>query len=246
MRTILGILALALACLSPAQYVDYGMQSGFNLQTPWATLFQGQMSPWQGPGTHVIQSQAQWETYWRRLNSGFSGFSAVPMVADWNEHQVIAIHAGPRPSAGYSIFVETVVPYSQNLWQVLFDIVAPPYGSINASVMTSPYVVIRVPRWIGVPVFVQSPYQYNYPWQGVGCGQSPCTCGRCSRPVYMVGGSGYLIPYANTGKGKKCCGCTTCKCTVCTCSTIWMVGGGGVLIPYVPLGQKPPATCPTK
>jgi hypothetical protein len=84
--------------------------------------------------------QQSFEKLWRRVG----GNSDWPPI-DFKKEAAIVITAGVKPTSGYSIKVNRVAKKDGAL-VVDAQVVGPPAGSVNAAVITSPYLVIAVPK----------------------------------------------------------------------------------------------------
>ena len=92
--------------------------------------------------THLsfARDSHSFERLWRNI----SGKSDWPPI-DFKKEGAIIITAGRKPTAGYSIKVNGITKVKGAL-VVDAEVVSPPAGSFNAEVLTSPYVVVAVPK----------------------------------------------------------------------------------------------------
>jgi protease stability complex PrcB-like protein len=104
------------------------------------TLAHGPQSGITAPRQVVVTSEADWEKLWAEHAAG-RGRPAV----DFNREIVAAIFMGGRPTAGYDIDVTavrrdgdgTIVEYRER---------TPPPDAITAQVLTSPFVIVALPK----------------------------------------------------------------------------------------------------
>ena len=85
------------------------------------------------PGVTVINDEAEWKR-----------FTAAPSKdVDFAKQTVIAVYAGEKSTAGYTVRV-TGVEKSGSGCVVQHEVVPPPKNAMLAQVITYPYVVVRV------------------------------------------------------------------------------------------------------
>ena len=122
-----------------------GAQFGQSFQAPvkYRTFDSGTSSAIQHRGLRTINNEAEFQTYWAQ----HSGSAAnAPRGIEWGKELLIAINLGSRPSSGYAVYVETIARPTPNDLVVRYVESQPPKGSINAAVMTSPWVLVRMER----------------------------------------------------------------------------------------------------
>lgn len=155
-----------------------GAQWGQSFQTPikWRTFDSGTTSRIQARSMRVLNNEAEFQTYWAQHTGSAAD---APKGVEWGKELLIAIHSGVKTSGGYTVYVETMDRPTPNDIVVKFVEVKPPAGSVNITLMTSPWVLVRMERAGGNIRFqgrevtgriIQSP-----PPQ-CGC---KCACGRC-------------------------------------------------------------------
>lgn len=87
---------------------------------------------------------------WTKFLSESLGFAGTAPGVDFRSHQVVAIFAGQKPTAGYSVQVQKVSDDSQpgqpSRGTVHYRIIAPPPDAFLAQVLTYPFVLIRVEK----------------------------------------------------------------------------------------------------
>jgi len=84
------------------------------------------------PALAVIRSQQEW-----------SRFAGAPPQVDFGGNTVIAVFAGQRPTAGWSVRV-TEVEKTGGACVVRYEVKGPPRGAMTAQVITHPFAVVLV------------------------------------------------------------------------------------------------------
>lgn len=90
----------------------------------------------------VLQTEGQFQIYWKAL----TGEGNAPREINWSKEFLIAINLGQRSSSGYKVFVESIERVRGNPQVNIVEIA--PNGPAG-SVMTSPWIIIRVNRTPG-------------------------------------------------------------------------------------------------
>lgn len=137
LRGFLGAMAAILVATAVAQF-GYGLQ-GVN----YRTFDSGVISRITTPRQQVINNEAELQSYW--LQHTGSALSA-PRGIEWGKELLLAIHVGSRPSSGYQVYVESISRPTPNDLVVRYVESQPPKGMLNAAMMTSPWVLVRVER----------------------------------------------------------------------------------------------------
>lgn len=156
-----------------------GAQLGQSFQAPlkWRTFDSGSSSGIQHRALQVLNNEAEFQTYWAK----HAGSPAnAPRGIEWGKELLIAINVGSKPSSGYAVYVETIDRPTPNDLVVKYVETKPPTGSINASVMTSPWVLVRMERAGGNIRFqgrVATARVIQVTPPQCGC---KCACGKCS------------------------------------------------------------------
>ncbi|MBL8087404.1 MAG: protease complex subunit PrcB family protein [Chthonomonas sp.] len=114
----------------------------------WSTYSSGTQCNATKYSAVALATEGDFQRYWQQNLQG-----CAPTDVDWNTEQIFAIHLGRRTSGGYRVFVQSIELEQNTLW-VRYVEETPARGSATASVMTSPYVLIRIKRTSGVPRFV--------------------------------------------------------------------------------------------
>lgn len=99
------------------------------------------------PKQAVARTAAEWTTLWRQ----HAGDKALPAV-DFAKHTVVAVFLGSRSSAGFAADVTGVRPVTGGVvveWQER----RPERGQVSAQVLTSPAVIVTIPKVAGAITF---------------------------------------------------------------------------------------------
>ncbi len=97
----------------------------------------------------VMQTQGAFDTYWREL----TGERTAPRDVDFTKELLIAVQLGQRSSGGYKAMIRSIERTKPNEITVSYEERKPAPGSISATVITSPYEIVRVERKTAVGVF---------------------------------------------------------------------------------------------
>ncbi len=142
----------------------------------------------------VITSQDQFQQYWKE-STGRDGREA-PTDVDFRTEQLVAFHLGHRPTTGYTVIIKSVDRVNPGTVKVTARETRPSPESMQAQHVTSPFVIIRMPRLpvdftfaleqVDAPgqIFVPAPFPIDptYPPAcncACGCSQTGiCNCGR--------------------------------------------------------------------
>lgn len=121
-----------------------------NLGVVWRSYKAGQSSVTQTADERVIQSQGAFDTYWKELTGDVNS----PRDVDFSKEFLIAVRLGRRTSGGYRAVIRAVERTLPNTIEVRYDERKPAPGSLNASVMTCPWEIVRVERKTAAGAFV--------------------------------------------------------------------------------------------
>jgi len=110
----------------------------------YEVLLAGSQSGEHEPGATLIASAEEWERYWSR-HAGWRIPPAPLPAVDFGVHCVIAIHAGDRPTAGWTLEARSVKQVDGQL-RVQAELRAPPTDGLLPQVVTQPYQILLVPR----------------------------------------------------------------------------------------------------
>jgi hypothetical protein len=108
--------------------------------SPVHVISREMMSMVEEPKQTVARSAAEWDSLWRQ----HAGDKPAPAV-DFTTRTVVAIFLGTRSSAGYSADVTGVRPGDGGViveWQER----RPEKGQVAAQVLTSPAVIVSIPK----------------------------------------------------------------------------------------------------
>ena len=108
-----------------------------------ATVAQGPMSGVVDPREVVVRSSSEWEALWK----SHAGPQPAPAV-DFSSNMVTAVFLGTRPTGGYR--VEILSTHLENDALVIeYAERAPNADAIVAPVLTSPFHIVKLPRFSG-------------------------------------------------------------------------------------------------
>jgi PrcB C-terminal len=107
----------------------------------FTTLAQGAQSGITEPRQVVVRTSAEWQALWKEHDS-----QAAPTV-DFSRSIVVGVFLGTRPTAGYGVTIASIgakpggaiVEYLER---------RPTPGRMTAQVITSPFILVTVPREI--------------------------------------------------------------------------------------------------
>jgi hypothetical protein len=129
------------------------------------------------PRTVFLISQGDLDRTWPQLTG--EPASKAPKDVKWNSEQLLLITLGERPSSGYSVFVKSVERNAGNL-EITYVEKTPPPGAPSLTVMTSPWVLVKMPKMAGFPVFRKETSNYGgivvIPGGKPGCCSCGCPC----------------------------------------------------------------------
>ena len=100
----------------------------------------------------VIRDQASWEALWTRLSANASPAPAVPHV-DFKTDMLIVAAMGTKGHGGYRIAITAATEQTGGAMTVEVTESSPGAGCMTAMMMTSPVVIVRVPRHEGQVTF---------------------------------------------------------------------------------------------
>ncbi|MCO5296427.1 MAG: protease complex subunit PrcB family protein [Fimbriimonadaceae bacterium] len=163
--------AAAILVATVAAQLGYGFQTGVR----YRTFDSGVLSAITTPRQQVLNNEAEFQTYWRQHTGSAA---SAPRGIEWGKELLIAIHLGNRPTAGYQVYVEGIDRPTPNDLVVRFVESQPPKGMAAATMITSPWVLVRVERAGGNIRFQSRVQQSSVIVLGsskhTNCG---CTCG---------------------------------------------------------------------
>lgn len=141
----------------------------------WSTFKSGTNSRVEGTMTRILENEADFQTYWAK-SMGESPQSA-PRGVDWTKERLAAIHIGRRSSGGYSVRVHSIKREQSANLVIEYVETTPAKGSANTMALTSPWVLVRMDRTAGIPVFRGRVESARNPVSG---GRSCGCCVRCA------------------------------------------------------------------
>lgn len=119
----------------------YGYDPGFGDDCDWDVVMSGSSGLQNDQGFQSFESEDGWNSYWRQR--GAAGVQ-TPKV-DWRQYKVVAIFLGSRRTGGYSLRVKDVRTSGTNAMINVVE-VQPRPGAMVTQALTSPWVLVRVPR----------------------------------------------------------------------------------------------------
>lgn len=211
MRIRTALVVMSLATLSGAQIDSVTQSLMFPKATetqayqPWGTLMVGSNSRFQHAGRHLIDSYDQWCQAWPYIaGDNYAPGMRIPTMIDWRREQILIISLGDLGVSGYGIYVENVQQSSGYSYDVRYVMTRPSMqvgASFSYGEGTSPYVVLRIARGLGIPNYYSRWYTpSNTVWN------RGCCCGHChshNNTVWMVGAGGVLLPYVPPGQSEE-------------------------------------------
>lgn len=173
---LFALIALTMAFVAGASG-QFGTVGQFGDPIKWRTYLEGDNCKITRAGLHLIQSEADWQTFWTKLSG--QPASTAPRDIDWLKENLIAVTAGSRPTAGFSIYIETVDRTRASEYVLRGVEVTPMKGQVLAEMLTAPYVIIRIEKLAGNPQLstrTMGRWAYAPPVNKCGC---HCGCGSC-------------------------------------------------------------------
>ena len=102
----------------------------------------------QGYRCEILRERHRFEDFYREIHGNRLPAPPIPEV-DFQRYAVLFFSLDARPTAGYSVDVEKVVQNGNRL-DVQLKITEPPQDSIQAQVITRPFVMVTVEQFSGV------------------------------------------------------------------------------------------------
>ena len=122
------------------------------VEVPFEILDRGDQAGLSAPLAQVIRTPEAWAEVWATRARSRTGEIPLPQV-DWERDMLAVVAIGERSSAGYGVEVLGVERVGQML-RVRAAEKRPPPDSMQAQVMTHPYVVLRLESFEGPVNFV--------------------------------------------------------------------------------------------
>jgi protease stability complex PrcB-like protein len=107
----------------------------------FTTLAQGAQSGIAEPRQVVVRTPAEWQALWKE-----HGSKPAPEV-DFSRSAVVGVFLGTRPTAGYGVTI-TSIGAKAGVATVEYLERRPTPGRMTAQVITSPFILVTVPREI--------------------------------------------------------------------------------------------------
>lgn len=134
---------------TPAPDADVGADRPAAAQ-PVTRLASMQTSGYARPLELVVRDAAGWQAAWATLHDGMPG--EPPPAVDFDGSMVLLVAIGERPTGGYDVRVDSVVPQGRG-GRVHYTVVSPGPSCMTAQSLTSPVDVVRAPRLDGDVTF---------------------------------------------------------------------------------------------
>jgi hypothetical protein len=119
------------ACASQSEQLSFTVPQSFHSQQCFVS--QGEAYIW-----------LEQEEHWLELPASIRGQMSHAQV-NWIEENVLLVSLGQKPSAGYGIELTNWL-IEQDHWQVVRVSHQPAEGSMQAMMMTSPCVLVKIPK----------------------------------------------------------------------------------------------------
>ncbi|MCI0448075.1 protease complex subunit PrcB family protein [bacterium] len=110
----------------------------------YEVLLEGTYSGIREPLQKVITANEEWEQLWKKHVSVIVPQPPVPEV-DFENNVVAALFAGEKMKSGYQIRLKEVVPQGKDVI-VRYKMVEPPENSFTLTVLTQPFIFIKIPK----------------------------------------------------------------------------------------------------
>ena len=107
-----------------------------------ATLAKANQSGQSGAAQYVVLDGGAWSTVWAQAHATVLPAPPLPEV-DFTREMVIAVFQGTKPTAGFSVNIARVLD-SGNTVEVFVEDTSPGPQCFVASVLTSPYHIVKV------------------------------------------------------------------------------------------------------
>lgn len=107
-------------------------------------LLEGTFSGIKEPLQKVVTTNEEWEELWKKHVSVIVPQPPVPEV-DFENNVVAALFAGEKMKSGYQIRLKEVVPQGKDVI-IRYKMVEPPQNSFTLTVLTQPFIFIKIPK----------------------------------------------------------------------------------------------------
>jgi hypothetical protein len=175
-RVGVPVLVLVAATLAAAQFLA-------NDVIRYRTYETGLQSRVERQSFFILNNEAEFQRYWQTAQG--QPPQTAPRGIDWGREQLVAFHIGRRPTAGYSAQVGSIQRVRPNEVVAEFVELLPVPGQMQAQVVTSPWIIIRMDRTPGTLSFrtrmeqTRPGFGVIPPVQRCVCECTCCRSGRC-------------------------------------------------------------------
>jgi len=110
----------------------------------YEVLLEGTFSGIREPLQKVISTNEEWEDLWKKHVSVIVPQPPVPEI-DFENTVVAAIFAGEKNKSGYQVRLKEVVSQGKDV-VLRYKMVEPPENSFTLSVITQPFLFVKIPK----------------------------------------------------------------------------------------------------
>jgi hypothetical protein len=110
----------------------------------YEVLLEGTFSGIKEPLQKVITTNQEWEDLWKKHVSVIVPQPPVPEI-DFENTVVAAIFQGEKNKGGYQVRLKEIIPQGKDV-VVHYKLVEPPENSFTLSVLTQPFILIKIPK----------------------------------------------------------------------------------------------------
>jgi len=110
----------------------------------YEVLLEGTFSGIREPLQKVISTNEEWEDLWKKHVSVIVPQPPVPEI-DFENTVVAAIFAGEKNKSGYQVRLKEVVSQGKDVI-LRYKMVEPPENSFTLSVITQPFLFVKIPK----------------------------------------------------------------------------------------------------
>lgn len=115
----------------------------FPFALAYETYTTGQQSPSIQAEVRYLRNFGEFTRYWRSVNGPQS---EIPRDIDFDRETLVAIHLGARVSGGYSLGIYSVRMMNEFDVEIQYYENQPRPGQITSQELTSPYVILAIPK----------------------------------------------------------------------------------------------------
>ena len=139
------------ACFAAAALALIGLTALPSDTVTFKTLDAGDHSGIESRREATVHTAAEWTALWKQL-----GTSRQQPAVDFARSTVLAIFLGSRPTAGYTVKIDTIERQGAEL-VVTYRELRPDPTNMVAQMLTAPYLFVTVERFDGRVRFVHAP-----------------------------------------------------------------------------------------